>query len=232
MNKFTQTYLETLSDQIGIKPFEDYAKHIIPIKSTTIKGKCFQYDNCSNNCIISEDSLNRTLDIIKEQDFAILTAYRSNFNKRENILRNRKLRAILNNLHIGVHQLVGHWQEAPVGKQYNECSPNELTDVVERSYLICKPKNMTFNSFEQLVLSLLTIDKETQDAAIIKNNNGIYLLFNNGEKELIGHTCTLGKINQAYSQHVKNNLPFVFEGIEIPSSNLAREMYTKNNILY
>lgn len=231
MDKFTKTYLEDLQSDI-IKPFEDYSMEIKPINSKVINGKCFKYVNCNNNCIISEDSLSRTLSFIKDKDFAILTAYRSNFSKNENIIRNRKLRAKLNELHMGVHQLVGHWQEAPKGKQYNQCSKKELKDVVERSYLVIKPDDIKFNEFKQFILSLLTIDYETQDAAIIKNNTGIYILYNNGDLELIGKDCNLGKINQAYSQHIKNNLPFVFEGIETPGSNIAREIYNRNNILY
>ena len=91
---------------------------------------------------------------------------------------------------------------------------------------------MSYDEFEALVLELLTIDGETQDAAILKNDDGIFLLYNNGTKELIGNDISLGKINQAYSQHVKNNLPFVFEGIEIPATNLAKQMYKKHHILF
>ena len=97
MTKFDTLYNKVITECIDIlKPFEDYSNNILPV-----------------NCIISEDSLSRTLSIIQDKDFAILTAYRANFTKSENILRNRKLRAILNELHMGVHQLVGHWQEAP-----------------------------------------------------------------------------------------------------------------------
>ena len=41
------------------------------------------------------------------------------------------------------------------------------------------------------------------------------------------------KIAQAYSQYVKKmNVPFVFEGVESPSSNGGYRMFSKNNILY
>ena len=91
---------------------------------------------------------------------------------------------------------------------------------------------MSFEEFKEIILSLLTIDSETQDAAIIKNDEGIFLLFNNGSLDKIGDDVTLGKINQAYSQHVKNNTPFVFEGIETPATNFAKQLYTKYNILF
>ena len=231
--KFDSTYkfiLESIENPI--KPFEDYSEKIEMVKSKTIPGKCFKYTDCTNNCIISEDSLSRTLSIIEDKDFAILTAYRAKFDKKENIIRNRMLRSKLNDMHMGVHQLVGHWQEGPDGKPYEECDKSELIDVIERSYLVAKPENMTSEEFEQIIASLLTIDGETQDAAIIKNSEGIFLLYNSGTKEKIGNDCSLGKINQAYSQHVKNNLPFVFEGIEMPDSNIAKQMYKVNNICY
>jgi hypothetical protein len=58
------------------------------------------------------------------------------------------------------------------------------------------------------------------------------LFFNNGEIELIGNEVTLGKINQAYSQHIKNSLPFVFEGVEMPVTNLGKQIFAKHNLLY
>lgn len=231
--KFDNTYKLILENvKSDIKPFEDYSNSIERIKSEVIPGKCFKYTNCNNNCIISEDSLSRTLSVMQDKDFAVLTAYRAKFNKAENIARNRILRDKLNNMKMGVHQLVGHWQEAPDGKNYEDCNKNELTDVVERSYLVAKPDDMSAEQFESIITGLLTIDGETQDAAIIKNNDGIFLIYRSGTKEKIGDECSLGKINQAYSQHVKNNLPFVFEGIEMPASNIARQMYKLNNIKY
>ena len=231
--KFEKAYeliLENIENDI--KPFEDYSGKIELVKSKTIPGKCFKYSDCTNNCIISEDSLSRTLSVIKDKDFAILTAYRAKFDKKENILRNRILRHELNKMKMGVHQLVGHWQEAPDGKAYEDCDKSELTDVIERSYLVAKPDDMSAEEFERIITSLLTIDGETQDAAIIKNSDGIFLIYGSGTKEQIGSECNLGKINQAYSQHVKNNLPFVFEGIEMPDSNIAKQIYKLNNICY
>lgn len=230
MKKFNEIYNKII-EEISY-PFEDYSNNIIKINSKTLSGNCFKYVNCDNHCIISEDSLSRTLSIIKDKDFAILTAYRGEFSKKENIIRNRKLRTQLNNYKMGVHQLVGHWQEAPAGKDYTECKPDELTDVIERSYLVAKPDAMSSEEFENTICNLLTIDGETQDAAVIKNENGIFLIYNNGQKEQIGSDVSLGKINQAYSQHVKNNIPFVFEGIEIPVSNLSKQMYKLHNILF
>jgi hypothetical protein len=104
MKKFNELCKE-LANQIDI-PFEDYSNELEEVNTKAISGKCFKYVNCKNNCIISEDSLSRTLSAIKDKEFAILTAYRGNFTKKENILRNRILRSELNNRKMGVHQLV------------------------------------------------------------------------------------------------------------------------------
>lgn len=231
MKKFNEL-CEQITNTIEI-PFDDYSNELKEVTSSVIPGKCLEYVNCKNNCIISEDSLSRTLNAIKDKEFAILTAYRGNFSKRENILRNRILRGKLNDKKMGVHQLVGHWQECNVpGKDYKDCEPSELTDVVERSYLVTKPEDMSSKEFEELILSLLTIDGETQDAAVIKKEDGIYLLFNNGETDKIGDDVSLGKINQAYSQHVKNSMPFVFEGVEVPVTNFGKQIFARYNLLY
>lgn len=80
--------------------FEDYS---LKMKPVTGKTGLFEFDGCINNDLISEDSLVRTLEFAKAKDFAILTAYRAEFSKRQNIVRNRKLRTILNSRRLGVH---------------------------------------------------------------------------------------------------------------------------------
>ena len=171
---------------------------------------------------------------MSEKDFAIITAYRKNFTKKENIARNRKLRGILNTSQMGVHQLVGHWMEAPDGKDYKDCSPNELTDVIERSYFIAKPESMSFEVFKKFIINCLTIDGTTQDCGVIhQHGQGYYCIYPNGSMEKIGDKLTLNKIAQAYSQYVKKmDIPFIFEGVESPSSNSGCRMFKMNNILY
>ena len=41
----------------------------------------------------------------------------------------------------------------------------------------------------------------------------------------IGKNLALGKIAPAYSQHVKKlEVPFVFEGVEVPATNMGRQL--------
>ena len=55
----------------------------------------------------------------------------------------------------------------------------------------------------------------------------------NGNSFSVGTSTTLGKIAQAYSQHVKKlQVPFVFEGVEIPATNIGKQIAAKKNFIY
>jgi hypothetical protein len=230
------------NDDLIIKNFEDIGP-LKEISCETISGKVFRFENCKNNNLISEDSLIRTLSVINNKIFAIISAYRQEFTKEENIIRNRKLRDILNSKQMGVHQLVGHWLEAPKGKVWNKVPSNELKDVIERSYLVAKPDSMTNKEFTDLIISCLTIENETQDAALIhfvlddtnmpNQDDKYYCIDSDGILSKVGDKLTIGQIGKVYSQHVKKtSLPFKFEGMEIPSSISGRYMFSENNIYW
>ena len=204
--------------------FEDFSNKISKSKFSKMIQNYRIWESCSNTLLISEDSLQRTLTVIQNSSFAILTAYQNIFTKKQNILRNRKLRAFLNQNRMGVHQLVGH---------YPEVQPDGLTvDVVERSYLVEKPDDISDRDFSDIVVGCLTIDGVTQNCALIKfesKPNAFYLIDGNSNITLIGTKLTLGKLGKLYSQHVKKlNVPFKFEGEEIPSSCFGRLGYSKN----
>lgn len=225
------------SDNFTIKTFEDYSDTLRKRYSNSYKCYIYEYVDCLNNCIILEGSFNRLLQRMKNKDFAILSAYRKDFTKRENIIRNRKLRKILNDNKMGVHQLVGHWLEAPEGKDYKDCDKSELTDVIERSYFIAKPDNMSFQDFTDIIIQCLTIDGVTQDCCVIHKKGGEYLTLNKeGKTESLGNNVTFNKIAQAYSEYVINkkskNATFVFEGVECPASNSAHFVFEKYKIHY
>lgn len=216
-----------------IYPFEDFSNNIELIEG--INGKYYMYKDCSNSCIINEGSFNRLMDRLKNSDFIIMSAYRTTFSKKENIIRNRKLRGILNNHKMGVHQLVGHWREAPEGKEYNQAQQSELTDAIERSYVIARPDNMNIEDFKSFIINkCMEIDNVKQDAVVFhQKNDDYYVLYNNGNTEKIGTKLTLNKIGQAYSQYVKKfDIPFVFEGVECPSTNIGKQVFKMHNIQY
>lgn len=232
------------SDNIKFVSVEDYSNKIIENKSNS-KVRSWYYSECKNNNLIKEDSLSRLLSVVENKDFIIISVYRqfdkngNQVSKKTNILRNRKLRSILNNHKMGVHQLVGVWQEAPTGMDYEQAKKDGLlTDSVERSYLVAKPDSMTTSDFINLAIELMTIDGETQDAVVfhcadVIGKEGYYILNNDGSFFKIGDKLTLGKISQAYSRHVKkSSIPFVFEGLEVPVSNSGKLVFKKLNILY
>lgn len=194
-----------------------------------------KYVNSTNNNLISESSLNRILSY-KDKEWAIITAYRGMFTKEENIKRNRILRGILNDYKIGVHQLVGHWRECSIsGMEYDECPSDKLVDVVERSYFVVKPDDMDSDDFHDLMVSLMTIQDETQDAIVyhVPWTDEIYVIGPDGSVYSKFREWGLNKISQAYSQYVKKlNVPFIFEGMEIPGSNSGRMVMKNLNIQY
>tara|TARA_Y100001938_G_C8066944_1_gene420796 strand:+ start:645 stop:1319 length:675 start_codon:yes stop_codon:yes gene_type:complete len=185
-----------------------------------------------NKNLISEAGLSRLLRKFEGgEDFAILTAYRGNLTKKKNIQRNRQLRGELNKRKMGVYQLVGHWQECELTDvDYDKCPKDKLKDVIERSYMTVKPKDMSSEDFEKLIVEL--IKRFDQDGAVLKQGN-YKIIEKNGNKFDIGSKLSLGKISQGYSQHVKKmNVPFTFEGVEVPGTIIGRRVMTKHGIRF
>lgn len=212
---------------------EDYGT-----KLTAKKNGFREWADAENTALISEDSLQRTLSQMQDKSFAILTAYRAKFSKKENIVRNRRLRAALDKHRMGVHSLIGHWREAPDGAEYSSTPENQLVDTVERSYCVVKPEGMSDREFFSIVAPLAEIGGETQDAVVfrlVEIDPSIQLYFPMSDsfksletgKNSIGSQVTLGKIGQAYSQHVEGGQPFVFEGEEIPGTNFGKQAARK-----
>jgi len=186
---------------------------------------------CNN--LISEAGLSRLLTKYNEgKEFAIITAYRRQYGKAENIRRNRDLRAVLNAAKMGVYQLVGHWQECrDPDINWRNCPKDQLVDTIERSYMVIKPDAMDSQSFATFIVGL--VDEYEQDGALIKQGPDVEFIQGDGTRFSIGTDITLGKITQAYSQYVKKmNVPFVFEGVETPSNNNGSMLFRECGILY
>ena len=217
-----------------VLPFEDSSQSLKEVFSESYGCRVKKFDHCKNNNLIMEGTFNRLLSQMQNKDFAIISAYRHEFSKEENILRNRKLRGILDMKRMGVHPLVGHWPEVPSGVNYRDAKPGDLTDVIERSYFIARPDDMDYNTFRDTIIKCLTIDGANQDNGIIHMHGGwYYCIYPNGSVEKIGENLTLNKIAQAYSQYVKRmDIPFVFDGTESPSSISGRRMFQNNGLQY
>jgi len=211
--------------------------------------KQYQYDSSiltyddwgpdsDNNNAITEAGLARIIQKVKvdQEDFIIITAYRGEFDKKENIARNRDLRGWFNRQEMGVYQLVGHWRECSIENvPYDQCPANKLVDVVERSYLAVRPDTMSTKDFFSKCKFLTK--KWKQDGSVIRIQelfgDEIQILEKSGNTFGIGSGISLGKISQAYSQHVKKlNTPFVFEGVEVPSTNFGKQIAEKYSFNY
>lgn len=192
--------------------------------------KVSMMDQIPNNNVISEAGLSRLLARMQDRHFAILTAYRGNKSKQENIKRNRELRGELNKDKMGPIPLIGHWQECDdPDMDYQDCPKNQLTDVVERSYFVTQPDGMTTKQFKDTIQKHLK--KFDQDGAVIKTSDKVDILGKDGSTFSIGSNVSLNKISQGYSQHVKKaNVPFVFEGIEVAGSIYGKQVMLNEGI--
>jgi len=212
----------------GMKSFLEHSDDF-PILSFDDWGR-----NSTNNNLISEAGLSRVLSKIQsDEDFAILSANRAIYTKNQNISRNRNLRSELNRKRMGPYQLVGHWRECQNPQiKYENCPENLLYDVIERSYLVVKPKDMDREEFRDFIVSMLV--KFEQDGAVYRVEDDVSILTKEGTIfKKIGSGLSVGKIAQGYSQHVKKlNVPFTFEGVEIPSTNIGRRMFSEAGLSY
>lgn len=192
------------------------------------------YEEISNERIgqISEASLSRLLSMAKSKDFCIATAFRYSNTLQQNRNLNRELLASLNSQKMGGYQLIGHWQEAPDGIDYQDAKPEELTDSVEESVLFTKPDSMQRQDFVNQCVGIAK--KYNQDAVIIGlTGDGIYLAFKDGSTDKIGSGVSLNKTAQAYSQmRKKPNVPFIFEGNLQPTSNTSKMAFKARHIKY
>ena len=227
-------YKQENIDVDGMLPFEDFSSAFTESYSEKYGCMVKGYADSANNNIILEGSFNRLLQQMDSKDFAIISAYRKEKTKKENILHNHKLRGMLNDKKMGVHLLVGHWQEAPEGVNHKDAKKSELTEVVERSYFIARPADMSYSEFRHIIIDLLTIDGLAQDCGIIHDNGGDYnVIYPSGIVEKIGSDITMDKVGQVYSHYVKkSDRPFVFEGVESPSSISGMRMFADNGLEY
>jgi hypothetical protein len=231
--------------KLDLLPLDRYSNTLVEKTSKKIK-KYFQYENAGNYNLIIEGSFNKVIDTLHNKDWAIISAFFGDFDLQDNIKRNRMLRSQLNSKQAGAYQMVGHWREAPSGVEYKDATEDQLTDVVERSYLVQRPKDIGYEEFKSWITSLLTIDGVTQNCGIIHKsvdtktighgkisveNDEYYLLYPDGSTSLLGTNLTANKIAQAYSQYVRKlDVPFVFEGVEYPGGVSGRMMFDKAGI--
>ena len=126
---------------------------------------------------------------------------------------------------MGVHPLIGHWRECQDRDvEYKDCPEDKLVDVIERSYFVQRPDDVSPDEFADLIFELA--NKYDQDGVVLRVDaldlNGVYGSKNREEFVKFENGIKVNKIAQAYSQHVKKqNTPFVFEGVETPNATVT-----------
>jgi hypothetical protein len=142
--------------------------------------------------------------------FAIMTSWRQNLNKKENLERFATLKTQIRNLGLGFNVLKGHWRECQdTTISYEECPEDQLVDAVEPSLFVSgidlNNANKLGNSWEQ-------------DAIIYsgpETAGDVSLIFKDGSKLNLGKFSP-NAISQAYSE-LKNGRTFKFEYVEWPT---------------
>lgn len=181
---------------------------------------------------INEAGLSRLLSKADNNDFCIVTAFRYGNSLKDNRSKNQEIFSALSAQKMSGYKLIGHWQEAPDGVDFQDATPDQLTDSVEESVMFIRRPDLDQSKFIDYAVSLCK--RFNQDAVIVGLvNDGVYLYFKDGSRQKVGSKLTLGKTGQAYSQmRNKKNVPFVFEGVAHPTSNIGRQTFVAHNIAY
>jgi GNAT superfamily N-acetyltransferase len=163
------------------------------------------FENISDGLVTEAGAgINRLMQHMKTNDFAIMSANRSELDSAGNKQANDKLSQELQSKNAGFVNLIGHWEEIQVGQE------REPVNVREQSFFIPKPHALETEEFKEWIINL---GKQfNQEAVLIGTpEEGASLYYMNGRVEKKG-TPNLQNINKAYSQlRRKPDATFVFE---------------------
>jgi hypothetical protein len=182
-----------------------------------------------NKVKINEASLGRVYQhIIKNasKSFAIITAFRAEYTKKQNLQRNKSLQGSVRSLGHGFFKVKGYWVECQNSDlEYSKCPDDMKVRVVEDSLFV---PNITKKQAVKLA------KKYDQDAIIYsgeETNEKVELISKSGSSIMKLGKFSPSKIAQAYT-HIKGN-SFTFEGFEYRPegqlSNMAFEAYLKKS---
>lgn len=171
--------------------------------------------------LVLEASLTRMMKLAKTGEFAIISASRITNSPTQNRTNNQELVHHLNSLKLDVHSLIGHWQECQDPDiSYEDCPEELKQEAIEQSYFVACPEGMDTKDFEHALFGLCKVYQ--QDAIILGIEGIAYVALPTGELISQGG-LSMNKLGQVYSQHIKKkNVPFVFEGLEVPINNISR----------
>jgi len=158
--------------------------------------------------------------------FIIITAFRGEYSKNKNIIRNKQLLSDIKENNLGAIQLEGYWTE-------NAGTPDELK-VVEVSYFIPNKtwsgESLDNEQFKQLGIELR--DKYNQESFLYGDGKDIYVV-SKDEEFSIGNAVhvTYKEFEEIYSKIKNKN--FIFSCVYAPIvSNYASAVYFKSKGYY
>lgn len=91
---------------------------------------------------------------------------------------------------------------------------------------------METEDFKQWLLGLCR--GLNKDGVVFSDGESIYYMLYDGEMTELGEGVTLCRISRSYSEFLKpkskNPIPFIFEGVVRPSSQVGLMYFTDNNL--
>ena len=162
---------------------------------------------------IQEASLSRVWQHAQsDRPIALLTAFRGEFDREENVRRNKELAATIRKLGYGFFFVDGYWIE-------NEGTPEEV-HVSEDSIFVIAPEG-TDEKFREQMHKLG--NKYNQDGVLIKDKDGAKIYNKDGSNFDIG-SLKPGKVADIYTRLRTNKKAnsFVFEGERDDMGFIAR----------
>lgn len=152
-----------------------------------------------------------------EVGFAILTNWRQEFSKKENLADFKELKTTLRGRGLGFNVLNGHWQECQDPTvAYDDCPKEELVDAIEPSLFV---------TGIDLELAKRLGNQYEQDAIVFagpETKGQVTLLFRDGSQVELGEFSPMS-IGQAYSE-LKGGRSFRFEYLEWPTQGRAEAL--------
>lgn len=153
--------------------------------------------DAGNKQAVHEASLSRVMQHAGNADttgFAILTSWRQNLSKPQNISRFAQLKAAVRGKGLGFNTLQGHWRECQDSTvSYEDCPPDQLVDAVEPSLFI------TGISMEDAQALGNAYDQDAVVFAGPETQGRVVLVFRSGDTMDIGSFSPMS-IGQAYSE--------------------------------
>lgn len=144
--------------------------------------------------LINETSLTRVWQHVQgTRPFAIITAFRGEYSREDNVKRNKALAADVRNLGYGFFFLDGYWIE-------NQGTPDERK-VSEDSLFVVGPEG----SDVQFLKNMVTLGKaNNQDGVLIKSKEGINVHDKSGDVLFALNNLEPGRAGEMYSK-LRNN---------------------------